>query len=58
MPSIKKEGEEVNTANYYLSWEEYRAAHPEISDEEAAVMAPKLQGYEEMMLGLILFLCV
>lgn len=48
----------MNSGNYYQTWEEYRAAHPEMSDEEAAVMAPKLQGYEEMMLGLILFLCV
>lgn len=45
-------------SKYYTSWEEYRALHPEISDKEAAVMSPKVQGYEEMMLGLVLFLCV
>lgn len=45
-------------SKYYKSWEEYRADNPEISDKEAAVMAPKIQSYEEMMLGLVLFLCV
>ncbi|WP_214659048.1 hypothetical protein [Candidatus Formimonas warabiya] len=47
----------MNT-NYYKTWEEYLAEHPEIDEKQAQVMAPKMQTYEEMLFGFIMFLCV
>ena len=46
----------MNT-KYYLTWEEYMAKHPEIDANDKS-MAAKMQGYEEMMLGFILYLCI
>ncbi|EHQ90997.1 hypothetical protein [Desulfosporosinus youngiae] len=46
----------MNT-NYYKTWEEYLAEHPEIDEQEAQVMAPKMQSYEDMMFSFIMFLC-
>ena len=34
---------------YYTSWEEYHAAHPEISKNAAPYVAPILQSYEDMV---------
>lgn len=45
----------MNT-KYYKTWEEYLAEHPEIDEKQARAMAPKMQGYEEMMFGFIMFL--
>ena len=47
----------MNT-KYYKTWEEYKAENPEITEKQEKVMAPKLQSYEEMMVGFIFFLCV
>lgn len=47
----------MNT-KYYKTWGEYMAEHPEIDGKQAAVMAPKMQGYEEMMFAFIMFLCI
>ncbi|MCR3923351.1 MAG: hypothetical protein NUK65_12690 [Firmicutes bacterium] len=46
----------MNT-KYYKTWEEYKALHPEISEKEEKAMAGKMQGYEEMMFGFVMFLC-
>lgn len=46
----------MNT-KYYKTWPEYMAEHPEMSEEEAKVAAPRLQSYEEMMFGFVMFLC-
>ena len=43
--------------NYFKTWEEYLAAHQEIDEQEAQVMAPKMQSYEDMMFSFIMFLC-
>ncbi|KPU44265.1 hypothetical protein OXPF_24330 [Oxobacter pfennigii] len=43
---------------YYKNWQEYMAQHTEIDEKQAAVMAPKLQSYEEMLFSFIMFLCV
>lgn len=43
---------------YYKSWEQYMAEHPEVDEKQAKVMAPKIQTYEEMLFGFIMFLCV
>lgn len=47
----------MNT-KYYKTWEEYIAEHPEVDAKQAQVMAPKMQTYEEMLFGFIMFLCV
>lgn len=46
----------MNT-DYYKTWEEYLAGHPEIDETEAQAMAPKMQSYEDMMFSFIMFLC-
>ena len=43
--------------NYYKTWEQYLAEHPEIDEKEAQFMAPKMQSYEDMLFGFIMFLC-
>lgn len=45
----------MNT-NYYKTWEQYKAEHPEIEENHEKAMAPKMQSYEEMMFGFIMFL--
>ncbi|KNZ68849.1 hypothetical protein Tfer_2619 [Thermincola ferriacetica] len=42
-------------SKYYKTWEEYKAQHPEIENQEKTA-APKLQGYEEMLIAFIMFL--
>lgn len=46
----------MNT-NYYKTWEEYLAGHPELDEKEAQVMASKMQSYEEMLFAFVMFLC-
>ncbi|SFG16035.1 hypothetical protein SAMN05660649_00925 [Desulfotomaculum arcticum] len=41
---------------YYKTWEQYLAVHPEIDEKQAKAMAPKMQGYEDMMFSFIMFL--
>lgn len=43
---------------YHKAWSEYLAEHPEIDEKQAQAMVDKMAGYEGMMLGFILFLCV
>lgn len=43
---------------YYMTWPEYKVEHSEIDEKQEKVMAPKIQTYEEMMFGFIMFLCV
>lgn len=45
----------MNT-KYYKAWEEYKEEHPEIDEKIAKAMAPKMQSYEEMMFGFVMFL--
>ncbi len=45
----------MNT-KYYKTWDQYLAQHPEVTDKQAAAMAPKMQGYEEMLFGFVMFL--
>lgn len=45
-------------SKYYKTWEEYRAEHLELTDEQAQVVAPRIQSYEERMFSFIMFLCV
>jgi hypothetical protein len=47
----------MNT-KYYKTWEEYLADHPEITEEQAAVVGPKMQSYEDGLFGFIMFLCM
>lgn len=47
----------MNT-KYYKTWDQYLAEHPEIDAKQATAMAPKMQSYEEMMFGFIMFLLV
>ncbi len=47
----------MNT-KYYKTWAEYLAEHPELDAKQAAVMAPKLQNYEEMMFSFVMFLLI
>ena len=44
--------------NYYKKWEQYVAEHPEIEAKYMSVVAPRIQGYEEMMFIFIMNLCV
>lgn len=46
----------MNT-NYYKTWEEYLAEHPEVDEKEAQAMGPKIQSYEDEMFKFIMFLC-
>lgn len=41
---------------YYKTWEQYRAEHPEISEKEAKAMAGKMQSYEDMMFAFLTYL--
>lgn len=41
---------------YYKTWEEYVVEHPEVDERLIPVMAPKIQGYEEMMFGFVMML--
>ncbi|MBS4024478.1 MAG: hypothetical protein KGZ96_02260 [Clostridia bacterium] len=43
-------------SDYYKTFEEFLAAHPEIDAKQAMAMAPKIQGYEDQMFGFIMFL--
>lgn len=43
---------------YYKTWEQYQSEHPEITDEQAQVVGPRLQSYEERLFAFIMFLCV
>ena len=45
----------MNT-QYYKTREEYLAEHPEVDEKMAAIIAPKVQGYEEMMFGFVMML--
>ncbi|HHX74217.1 MAG TPA: hypothetical protein GX699_04865 [Firmicutes bacterium] len=45
-------------SKYYKSWEEYKAEHPEISEREEKAMAARMQTYEEMMYGFVMFLLI
>ena len=45
----------MNT-QYYKTWEEYMAEHPEIDERLIPVMAPKIQSYEEMMFSFVMLL--
>ncbi|AKL96688.1 hypothetical protein CACET_c32440 [Clostridium aceticum] len=45
----------MNT-KYYKTWEEYKAAHPELEERLEGVMGPKVQTYEEMMFNFIMAL--
>ena len=46
----------MNT-KYYKTWEEYKALHPEINEKEEQAMVMRMQTYEEMMFGFVMFLC-
>jgi hypothetical protein len=43
---------------YYKTWEQYRAEHPEITENEEQAMAGRMQGYEEAMFAFIMFLLI
>jgi len=45
----------MNT-EYYKTWEQYLEEHPEIDEKQAEAMAPKMQGYEDMLFSFIMFL--
>ena len=45
-------------SKYYKTWVEYMAEHPVIDEKLEKAMGTKMQGYENMMLGFILFLCM
>ncbi|AKL94767.1 hypothetical protein CACET_c13020 [Clostridium aceticum] len=43
-------------SKYYKTWEEYKAACPEINEALEAAMAPKVQKYEDALFNFILSL--
>lgn len=45
-------------SKYYKTWEQYMAEHPEINEKQEKAMSSKMQGYDEMMLAFILYLCI
>lgn len=49
----------MNT-KYYKTWDEYKAEHPEIveklNEKQEKAIAYKMQSYEDMMFGFIMFL--
>ncbi|HEX3032063.1 MAG TPA: hypothetical protein VHS59_07460 [Bacillota bacterium] len=45
----------MNT-QYYRTWEEYLAEHPEITEQEAEAMKAKFQSYEDQMFAFLTFL--
>lgn len=36
-------------SQYYATWEEYLAEHPELEDKPVQAIAPKIQKYEDEM---------
>jgi hypothetical protein len=48
----------VIESKYYKTWEQYKAEHPEISEREEKAMAKRMQTYEEMMYGFVMFLLI
>lgn len=44
--------------DYYKTWEEYLTEHPDVDEKQSKAMAPKMQTYEEMLFGFIMYLCV
>lgn len=45
----------MNT-QYYTTWEEYLAEHPEITEKEAQAMKGKMQSLEDQMYAFLTFL--
>ncbi|NLM45587.1 MAG: hypothetical protein GX200_02130 [Firmicutes bacterium] len=45
-------------SKYYKTWEQYMAEHPEISEREEKAMSSRMQTYEEMMFGFVMFLLI
>lgn len=43
----------MNT-KYYTTWEEYKEKHPELEGKPDAVIAPKVQKYEDIMFQFII----
>lgn len=41
---------------YYKTWEQYQSEHPEIGEKEDAVIASKMQSYEDMMFSFLTYL--
>lgn len=41
-------------SKYYLTWEEYKQQHPELADKPEAVIAPKIQRYEDVIFNFII----
>lgn len=45
----------MNT-KYYTTWEEYKEKHPELEGKPEAVIAPKIQKYEDIMFQFVISL--
>lgn len=43
-------------SKYYVTWEEYKAAHPELEGKPDQAIAPKIQKYEDIMFNFIISL--
>lgn len=43
-------------SEYYKTWEDYLAAHPDLDADKAMVMESKMQDYEEKMYSFVMFL--
>lgn len=41
-------------SKYYTTWEEYKKNHPELEDKPEAVVAPKIEKYEDVMFNFII----